>query len=276
MNRNLLEGTFSEWIRKNLRSSWNGLIVIDIDYILKIGKKFYIIEEKNKLDLRFTISQQIVFDMIDKLNKQQNNDSYGGIFLVNIITYSNIVNYNFENLIVKYSNPLDGKSFRIEKFSGITDDIQYLWDCKSPKSNPSRATNNERSGYRGSVLEQVLRNIYYIRGIWIFLDYCHGWFRLIKFVENIDKLNSQDLNFLKEIDTIFSFWNNVNLQKGKVKNPKSGAVYEYQGLYLLAFKGGNSPATSNDIYLQNINGKRCVRCNEELLKKFLNFEISLI
>lgn len=268
MSDGRFERTFSWWIRSKLKSSWAGLIAQDIDFMLPIDGELFVLEEKNLTrQAGFAPVQQVVFDMFERLSKNAVDKVYAGAFLVRItseeVRLSDLLGALRKAKTKGYCRR--GEQLSVRKFTGIDPKLEErLWDCKGvPKGSGTR---RERSNYRGSIIGRIrgieLKPVE--KGLWIFLNYCSGFYILVK--EEADNKVGGNKSLLKWIDNLFHFWDEKNRERKRIRNPKSGALYRYLGLYRINFGGGRSPAGAGSIYLNDI------RVSEEKLKDLLNLE----
>ncbi|MDW7973258.1 MAG: hypothetical protein RMI01_08680 [Thermodesulfovibrio sp.] len=261
-----MEGTFSYWMRTNLKDAYSGLITQDVDFVIIINKKIYFIEEKNRSNARIGPAQKVIYKMICDLFKNSKNLDYEfeGVAIINIENEQTSLNE-----VKKLINESIRKEIEIEN-----DILNKLWDCRGLPF--IRKTEVERSGYRTSILEKIFwnnkiytrtkDNIYVERIHWLFLNYCTGYFIFLE-EQTCGNFNISDdrRRFIKLIDDMFSRLSKENERSLYARNPKSGAVYKYIGYYELAFSGTN-PDNSNKIYL---NGKEITR---EKLVSLLNLD----
>lgn len=277
--------TFSEWMRNNLLNSWEGLITQDIDYIVFDSKlnSFLLLEEKNNFHAPINIGQAIIFKFLDEFLNLQKICTYNGSFLVYVTeTKSNSAIYinppikkddNMRRYIADINNNNNVKNINLENFLEylcdnqnnlkqsfyrnwwnyiINTQINNLYDCKGEP--PKFHTRGERSHYRGFKLQNLCKNIKNIN--WIFVNYCTGYFILIE-----EKTNSngqytpseEECQLIDIINKIFeeSDRKNKNLpNNNKIKNPRSNAIYEYLGYFLIEFDN-STPDNSKSIWLNH-------------------------
>src|SRR5690554_2322425 len=59
---------FSKWMRKHLKDAYSGLITSDIDFIItREDRKYFIVEEKNKIGARTGPAQALIYKMLDQI-----------------------------------------------------------------------------------------------------------------------------------------------------------------------------------------------------------------
>jgi hypothetical protein len=239
-----MKGTFSFWMRTNLKDAYSGLITQDIDFVFISKQKdyFFFIEEKNSHNARVGPAQKIIFKLFNDylLN---NNPKFLGTHILYILS----PNENEANeILLKINKIKPGQivkpSYEIEEYI-----LRRLWDCKG--NPPKKKTEIERSQYRGSYirvyLDKVRGDFLFVDNIhWIFVNYCTGYFIFIEELTNNKEIEEERKNFINTIDEIFRVKNSI------AKNPKSCALYRYLGYYQLKFSQTN-PDNSREIYLNS-------------------------
>ncbi|HCO39014.1 MAG: hypothetical protein AB1353_05855 [Aquificota bacterium] len=241
--------TFSFWIRKNLKDAYSGLIAQDIDFVyIDCNKRYlFFIEEKNSRKARVGPAQKIIFKMFDDLLSSINSYRFLGTAILTIL--------DEQITIEDVKKNIDAALKDKERYAIDTSLLEKLWDCQGKP--PCNKTEQERSGYRGSILRKLfekhklfsVQNHRYIENInWIFLNYCEGYFIFIE--EQVNgklKLSQTRKEFIKIIDSLFELASNYNTS---AKNPKSNKLYRYLGFYRLGFSNTN-PDNSKYILLNN-------------------------
>jgi len=279
--------TFSEWMRDNLLSSWQGLITQDIDYIIFSNdfKSFVILEEKNSEWAKVGPAQAVIFKFLDEFLSLQSSVQFYGCFLVYALHEGNIyinpkiirqkndwiadlkgspsISLNkLKNLFCNKQDQLK-KDYYAEWWNPIIENSK-LYDCKDEPSEYK--TTPERTRYRGTNLCNICSNMKKVH--WIFVNYCTGYFILLEertFSDGNYKPNPHERVLIQTINDIFEESNRLNLSMPKVKNPKSEKPYQYLGYFLIEFDK-NIPDDSQNIWLNH----KQIRLDD--LKVFLNLD----
>lgn len=244
-----MKDTFSYWMRKNLKDAFSGLITQDIDFVFLIPKEklFFFIEEKNSRHARVGPAQLILFKMFDDLFKSEiNGYKFLGTLILTILEEKKL-----EDLLSEIEKGLKNRNYyKIENYI-----LDRLWDCKGEPR--IKKTEQERSGYRGSIIKKIIekysihQNIYIEKIDWIFLNYCSGNFIFVEELTNCENnIPEGKKDFIKIIDEIFTNASEINTSKKIARNPKSNAVYKYLGYYKLVFSNTN-PDNSEKIFLNS-------------------------
>ena len=241
-------------MRDHLKPATHGLISQDIDYVVFLDEdRFFLAEEKTSERARVSPPQAVIAKMMsDVLAKV--TEGFLGYFLI----YSSAEGQTYVRLGKErrdfggfLKGLRAGETLSSNWFEEVIErNFDRLWDCKG-KPAVSR-TAYERSGARPSNLGNILErySLEHITVDWVLLNYCTGYFILITETE----VNQR----IKHIDDLLLRYNR---RKDKASNPKSGATYEYLGLYRLEFH-----PNGEDIRL---NGRSV---SEEELVNLLNLE----
>lgn len=245
------ESAFSYWIRQNLKSATEGLIAQDIDFVLMLESKLYIVEEKNSKRAKLSLPQKVIYKMLEEFF--QHTPSFGGIRIIH-----REHPLESEHECSKLLSDIRNQSYNIELGE---DEKRILWDCKgAPKTKHTR---EESSFYRGSNIENCFKNlnIYYQKIDWIFVNYCTGFFMFLEELSNNRRLSHEKCAFIHGVDKYFRKIS----KKVIVKNPKSLAKYRYFGYNILEMDSSN-PEESGCI---KFNGHAV---GKEELKEILNLD----
>ncbi len=250
-------------MRDHLKPATHGLISQDIDYVVFLNDdRFFLAEEKTSERARVSPPQAVIAKMMSDILAKV-TEGFLGYFLIYAISEEctrvrlRDVERDFHSFI---RGVRAGETFISNWFEEVIEEnFDRLWDCRGRSAGSKTAS--ERSGSRPSNLGKVLDNysLEHFTVDWVLLNYCTGYFILI---------TESGIN--RRLIYIDHLLRRYNESEEKAFNPKSGATYEYLGLYSLEFHpndedirlNGRSVSEEELVYLLNLESRGVERLRE--------------